>query len=371
MKLWKKLSRVACMLGMLCIAFLAISYAAEQNSSLLPEWGEVRGGTYASKLEQGLKANFPYRQKLTQLALDLKLAGGQRVQNQIYINKEGLLRNTDPPNKKITDKNTQVIMRFGEEEGIPTYLMLIPTASAVKQQLLPNFAQTYNQSRFIEDTYNQMSGKVTTVDAYNALFNKREEYVYYRTENNLTALGGYYVYTALGKKMGIENSSLNHFEIQYATDEYRGDLFQRSPYKEVRPDTLALYCYTRYPRDYVVTHHVGGEIKTYHTLYPVHLQEMDREMNVYFGGVSSITDFQIASPYSTRLLVFGDKTALSYLPFVVNHYQQVTLVDLFQLSREQAEDVPVNEYDQVLFAYSLETYSRLDISTRMEWILSI
>jgi hypothetical protein len=245
--------------------------------------------------------------------------------------------------------------------------MIIPTVGAVRQQSLPAFflGQSVNQRQFIDEEYSQMLGLVRTVDAYTALFNAREQYIFYRTENNLTALGGFYLYYALGARLleGIARPSFQDFNIEHVKNDFLGDLYARSPFQNVRADTLSVFRYRRVPpREYIVTSQRGGVTMTYHTLFPMHKLDLeeDRAMEIYMGGPAAKTIITASATFPNNLLVLGDRTALAFVPFLTNHYRTVTLLDLSQMGREDfmaiAENISHDFYDQILFAYSIETY---------------
>jgi len=318
----------------------------------------IADGSYFSELDQTIAERLPVRTRLRQLNLWLGLLSGQQEQNDIFISKNGLIKNIEAAGPGRIQQNVAAIRSFADRAQVPTYLTVIPTSSAILQQQLPPYAEIYNNQRKTIDEINRgVSGAVTVADVYPALFARRDSYIYYRTENNLTALGGYHVYSALAPKLlGQEMLEFSHFDIKYLQTPYYGDLYQKSPYQGVSPDTLSLYRYTRYARDYTVTHYGPQGVKTYHTLYPTHLADLGEPMNVYFGGVSAVTKIQVSSPYLRSLLIFGDKTALSYLPFLANSYEQITLVDLFQLTPALAKELAPKQYDQILFAYSIETF---------------
>lgn len=322
-----------------------------------------------SGLEQRLKSSIPYRGRMRQMELDLKYAGGMQEQNRIFISQNGLMRNVDPPNYDFAQANTNAVLRMAEEVGVTVYLAVIPTACAVKQQDLPRFAEIFNQKEFIEEIYNQVSGYAITCDTYPLLFSRREEYIYYRTENNLTSLGGYYLYSVLGERMGQEVRPLSEFDIEYVLDDYTGGVYETSPYKNVRPDLIELYHYNKYPRSYRVDHYNNGENNRYYTLYPRHMAGLGRQMDIYFGGVSAVVDIRTSSPYQGKLLVFGDSTATSFLPFLSIHYERITLVDTSRITSSEYDLVNLEDYDQILFAYGMETYMHYDTPSRIQYFL--
>lgn len=320
------------------------------------------------ELDDFIDRSFPWRESFFEFGLDLRLAGGATEQNQIFISQSELILNIDPPVDSLVRENTAAILEFSDNIGVPTYFMLVPTASAIRQQSLPAYthSQVFNQKRFIEEIGSQMAGRVTVVDAYPVLFNARDEYIYYRTENSLTALGGYYLYATLGNKLleGMQSSSMSDYDIEYVYSGYYGELYRRSPYKNVRSDTLFIYYYLYGGREYTVRHISGDTGRTYNTLYPSHLPDMGRPTDIYLGGLSAVTDIHASTPYENSLLIFGDKTALSYVPFLANHYERITVVDLFRLDADGYESIDPHQYSQILFAYGVESYMHTNNPSR-------
>jgi len=353
-----------------CLALLALPVAVLWGGLPGPTWYDLREGTYIVRLEDAVQSSISRNNRLRQAGLRISLLGGTQQRNDVFISREGLIKNIDAASTARVQANVDAILRFSQEAEVPTYLTLIPTSCAILQQRLPPYAEIYNNQRqLIDDVYSQMIGRVTTMDVYPVLFNRREQYLYYRTENNLTALGGYYVYSVIGAKLvGREINDYSQFNIEYLPEPYYGDLYQQSPYQNVEPDRLSYFHYTRFSREYLVRQKGESGAKSYHTLYPTHLAALGQPMSTYLGGLSAVTRLHISSPYAHSLLIFGDKTALSYVPFLANNYQNITIVDLFQLTQEQAAEIRIGDYDQVLFAYSVETFDS-NIPLRAENLL--
>ncbi|WRS27089.1 DHHW family protein [Oscillospiraceae bacterium MB08-C2-2] len=330
--------------------------------------GSLQSGTFTGTLEAYVRENIPFREELRRLGLDLRYAGGSREQSGIFLNENGLMKNFDQPNPQLgyTQRNTDSILAFSEALDIPAYMAVIPTACAVRQQYLPTFAQPVNQKKMIEEIYSQVTGHIATADVYSTLFNHGDEYIYYRTDDRLTALGGYYAYTVLGQRLGIDNRAYSQFDIQYVTNSYDGPLYRLSPYKNVNPDSVQVLRYSQTDRQYLVNHW-GENPNTYNTLYPTHLAQLGQESRVYLGGLSGVTDVKaVSSDKSQRsLLVFCDESTLPFITLLANHYSRITLIDLFQATEADYEDIELDEYSQVLFAYGIETYTHTNIPSRL------
>lgn len=87
-----------------------------------------------------------------------------------------------------------------------------------------------------------------------------EEYIYYRTTDNLTAKGGYLVYEQLGMRLGISPlRTLDQFDIDYSDDYFYGELYEQLPVDRIQPDRVLLYRFSKYRREYQVTHYDTGK----------------------------------------------------------------------------------------------------------------
>ena len=297
---------------------------------------------------------------IEQLAPSLMLLGGAKEQDGIFITKDYLLENIVPANTALLEENLAGIESFLDRHSIPAAVALIPTAVAVKQQEIPVTANLYNQKALISEVYDRLSGNAGTIDAYTELFSARDEYTYYRTASNLTGLGGYYVYTAIAARLGLSPRPLDQFEIEHLSEDYYGDLYERSSYKGVRPDLLTLYRYTKNEREYRLTCVRNGEERTYFTLFPMHLKALSRPEDVILGGTGQLLDICVVSPYADSVLIFADDTALSYLPFLIVHYEHITVVNPAEATDDQLASLDPDEYDQVLFTYSVKTFLQKD-----------
>lgn len=305
---------------------------------------------------------------LRELAPSLLLTGGVKEQDGIFITKDYLLENVTPGDPSILESNLAGIEAFLADRNIPAVLMLVPTACAIKQQELPASAQLYNQKALIDSVYARFSGQITTVDLYGPLYAAKEQYTYYRTASNLTGLGGYYVYVSLMGRLGLSYRTLDQFEIEHLREDYYGDLYERSSFKGIDPDIVTIYIYNfqvesdRHYRRYKLTHTLPEGQKSYYTLFPHHLAALEGPDQVILGGFSPRIDVISASPYEESLLILGDKAALSYLPFLMVHYERITLIDLERAAPDELAALNCDEYDQVIFSYSVDSFINRPVS---------
>lgn len=343
---------------------------AREELALSP--AAVADGSYFARLEDYVRAHIPARERLERFSIALQRAGGTVQIGDIILGDGMLMTNLAPPDEEAVVRNTEAILDFADRVDIPSYAMLIPTACAIKQQALPDNITLFNQKHFIEQVYAGFEGSLSVVNSYPQLLAGQEDYIYYRTSDNLTAKGGQLLYQVLGKRLGFSPlRPLEQFDISYADERFYGELYEQVPCKGVEPDRATYYRFTRYRREYMVTHYdAQGGVRTYYSLFPQFLQDLPGAGHeVVLGGISPVIDIRSTTGDGGELLIFGDETALSYIPFLLVHYSRITLVDVAAATPEQFDALPLEDYQQILFGVSVDTFMHTDAFTKLEGLM--
>ena len=64
-----------------------------------------------------------------------------------------------------------------------------------------------------------------------------------------------------------------------------------------------------------------------------------------------------SSGLSGSILIFGDESAKSWLPFLSTNYERITFVQLNSSNENLLSEIYPKDYDQVLFAYSTADFA--------------
>jgi alginate O-acetyltransferase complex protein AlgI len=317
-------------------------------------------------LEGYLHEKLPLRDELLRAYefIDVPGLGAPSRQTGFFVGEGYIMRNISPPAEAAVRANIEHVVEFAEnirQYRAQTYLMLVPGSGAILQQRLPDYASSVmvNQRQFISEVYGAVSGAAITIDAYSPLIQRQTQYIYYRTEDNLTALGGFYVYAAMLQRMALGEADFNQFGTEYRETDYFGNLADEAGRRGAEPDHIAIYPYggtNRPPLEAVVRHtDSDGESKVYHTLFPAEAAALGGPMDIFLGGLSPVTDITSSRPLGARVLLFGDRTALSYAPFLAANCARVTIVDLSYPVQALAQINPA-DYDKIVFAYGADTF---------------
>lgn len=311
---------------------------------------------YMSEIESFLQENFPFGDELKNSAVKLQLWLGEQEHEGVFIGEDILIEDIGQPDEEIMGKNLQELQAFVDmNSSVPVSVLYLPSKYAIKQQELPDNAELFgfNQKSFIEQSYNALQGKATTVDAYSVLLANSDKYLYYRTDPNLTGLGAYYVYNSLIDRMGMEPLSADAFQQQHICHDFYGTTYETSSYKEISPDIITLYHPTNQQSASVT--HFNNYTYTYNTLYPEHLLDLDAGLSVILGGDTGDLTIHSALKRHRTLLVFGDSSIMPVLPLLSAHYYQIRFIDFEHWNDTALEELDVDNYDHVLLAYSVDS----------------
>lgn len=317
--------------------------------------------SYVNGIDNFVSDHFTARKKLISLKTNMDIVSGKKEVNNIFILKDRLIKRFSEPNYEKVSDNINAINLFSQRIDKDVYVMIAPTAAGVYEDHLPKYAKVYNQKTFIDYVYNYLNkDNVVTLDVFNPLFSTREEYIYYRTDHNLTSLGAYYAYSSTIKKMGFVPISLNSFDIEHASNDFKGTLYSKILYNNIKSDTLDFY---HYKKGYNVTSVVVGRGKDAKVSDSMYFKEYLNNNNKYsamLGEEAPIVTITTDEPSGKNILVIKDSYANSLVPYLTQHYSEITMVDLRYLDYSLETFVDINYYDQVLFLYNAESFSTYD-----------
>jgi hypothetical protein len=318
------------------------------------------GEDFIDRVENSLSENIPFREKLSGLMDTIHYSSGVRHFGNIYIGNGGsLLLDIQKPTSRTFSAAKNYVLAFAEKNQVKPYFMLIPTASAILQQELDTFAgkDIYNQRNMINNMYSEFGGKVRTTDIYQTLYDHRGEYIYYHTENLPTSLGGYYIYGELCSRLGIEQTPLDAFSIAYGAHGFYGSLATDFLKQYSSSDFVSLY---EYNGENVILERRenNGSIKISESLFVYSEEAFEDKTDMIFGGISPVMEITSAESLGERssILIFGDESAKSWLPFLATNYGRITFVELNLAEEELLSEISVSDYDQVLFAYATSNF---------------
>ena len=144
-----------------------------------------------------------------------------------------------PSEEKTWNKNLAAVSSLSERCPGKVSFMLVPSASTVYPEKLPLAAPQMDEEARINEAANVVQGG-HFINVLPALYDHKDEYLYYRTDHHWTTLGAYYAYEAFCKELGLTPFDRSTHTVETAEDFY-GTHYSKARTWNAEPDTITWY----------------------------------------------------------------------------------------------------------------------------------
>lgn len=300
--------------------------------------------------------HFPLRTSWIGMRARLEHLSGKKEVNGVYILKDRLIEKVD----KIDDENIRASIKAmndfaGRFDG-STSLMLIPTAAEIYKDKLPNGAPGIAQKEQIDRIYGQVKN-ISTIDAYSSLMSNAQKLIFYRSDHRWTSFGAYLGYSAMSKQLGYTPVPAERFNVEHASHQFRGSLYNKIIYDKVESDSIDLYTYGDTSHVNKVEIFDGKEWTEVDDIYFRDYLKQNDQYSVFLGQSQPIVTIYTDAANDSNLLIFKDSFSHSLVPFLALHYSKITLVDLQYLSTSFENWIDLEDYQQALFCYNFKDFA--------------
>lgn len=331
------------------------SEAENRYLSSFPEfsWEALKEGDYTADIDSWLADHFPFRDFFMSVKTGFELAVGSKEINGVYIAEDGYLIE-----KYQKPQNTQKIIRAFHElaEGVadaPVYLMLVPTASEIYRDKLPKNAPIEGQAETMAQIYDAAGcDPVYVLDAL-AEQKDAEKLLYYRTDHHWTSYGAYVAYREFCRILGFQAVALDDMEERTVTEEFKGTIYSKVNDYMRSGDVITIY---DNPAQKLTVHYMDTDEVT-DSLYNEEYLDKKDKYSFFLNNIHPLIEIvNEAADTDRELVLVKDSYANCMVPFLVNHYSKVYVVD--PRYYKNAVSVLINENDaetDVLLLYNMNT----------------
>ena len=279
--------------------------------------------------------------------------GGEKVDG-MYVNGDTAYQ-LYAFNQQNSDSYVALINKFAAQvKGKATvYDMIVPLHYQIA--LSRETAAKYGASdcdAAINYMYSAMSSDVKTIDTLPYLAAHNDEYLYYRTDHHWTARGAYYAYEAFCHKKGITPTSLESYQrLQF--DGFLGTLYSEAKQPAAmkgNPDYVEAFVPMGTNRADV--YNADG---TYYDWFAVVYTGADKysageKYNCFIAGDQPFTEIHNPNINNgSSIVVVKESYGNAFVPFLVDSYEYVYVIDYRKWSGDLADFVVDNGVDDVLF----------------------
>ncbi len=334
------------------------SEAENRKLAKKPEltFSAIADKSFMRDMDVFLSDNFPERITWVKTKMGIDRIMGKDIINDIYLGDKMLIERLPVPDYDEVNKSVQAINNFAQHYDTDVFFMLAPTSAGIYPENLPQNAPQIDQSRFISYT-NANFNDVNIINIFDTMYSEKDNYIYYRTDHHWTSYGAYLAYKQAAQKLGFSPVDYDSFSIEHASENFRGTFYNKCFYDDVKEDTIDIYSYENGNKVKSVILNDGIEETETDSIYFREFLNKNDKYCVFLGQNRAYTNIKTDEPNNKKILVIKDSYANSFIPFLVNHYSEIAVIDLRYVKTSISEFVNPDDYDQTLFLYNASTFS--------------
>lgn len=259
--------------------------------------------------------------------------------------------------KNQSDRYINNINQFAESvKGKATvYNMIVPLhyqVSPNRDELMAKNPKASDGKASIDYMYSKLSSNVNSVNAYSEMLSHNDEYLYYRTDHHWTARGAYYAYVAFCEEKGITPTPLSAYRrLQF--DGFLGTLYaEHGQPQDMKnnPDYVEAFVPNGINEETVYDSN-GNKTADLAVVYTgADKYSAGNKYLAFIGGDQPL--IEIHNPKITdgsSIVVIKESYGNAFVPFLVDSYQHVYVIDYRKWSGSLADFVTERGIDDVLF----------------------
>ncbi len=312
-------------------------------------------GKYTSAYEKYIADQFPWRDGWIGVRSEAERVLGRNESNGVYLGRDGYLlqKFTEPSDEVFQSKVADLNAIAASLPGLRKYLLLAPTSVKILADKLPANAPVDDELVCLNRVRRSLDKSITCVDVYDALYSRKEEDIYYKTDHHWTTRGAYYAYQRLGEVMGFTPHDQSYFRIARVTDSFYGSLYSTGGFRNLQPDAIDLYL-PRVPEQYQVYYY--DDQKATDSLYALENLDKKDKYAVFLDGNKSLIKITTNADSQRKLLLLKDSYANCLIPFLTGHFREIYVVDPRYYSDSLSDLAKTSGVTDLLMLYNVNTF---------------
>ncbi len=310
---------------------------------------------FMSKFDAYISDHFPLRTSLITVKTKTDKLIGKQVINGVYMLDDKFAEIITGYNKDTVAKSVDAINHLAEVSNVPTYVMIVPTASGIYSEDIPDYYENIDQKSEIDNIYFSLNDNITTLNVYSKLYSARKDKIYYKNDHHWTTYGAYITYNAAIRKMGYNPVELNSYNIQPVSKSFYGTYYSKALYDSYGADIIEKFT-TNGVNVTEVSVNTGNDVRTYDSMYfDEYLDKKDKYSYFLDNAMYPVVNIKTDLPEENKILIIKDSYAQCFVPFLTQHYSQITMVDMRSILLLGAV-IDVKDYDQILVLYNFSSF---------------
>lgn len=259
----------------------------------------------------------------------------------------------DATTQKQLQKNVQAVTEFSAKYPGKVTFLLAPSASVIYPEELPSGAPMIDENAILDEIFSQVGQNASVLDLRQAFTERKDEYLYFKTDHHWTPNGAYHAYEEFCALKG-----LTPFDREAHTTETIED-FQGTHYSATRLWNVQNDSITYYPMENAMTiFQVNGEAQ-YEPLRTENLINTEKfaTRDKYAAFLDGNNGYSVVEGNGTgSILVVKDSYANSFIPYLTENYAKIGVVDFRNFKYGLDSTIAQEGYDEILILYNFQTF---------------
>lgn len=320
-------------------------------------------GRFMRDFEEYVSDQFIWKDFWTGMKAEVQRATLNRENNGVFFGKKDyLLEAYKKPGERV-DHNIESLNYFANKTPeYKTYFLLAPTSVEVYPENLPFLATSFGQQEVLHEVESKLVDSITFIDVLEMFHRHKTENLYFRTDHHWTMRGAYYAYYEAAKAMGFNPFEIANFSQRIVSDDFYGTFHSKANLHDIKPDSIEIF-QPKFPVSYEVEFKDKGI--TSESLYEwKHLDTKDKYA-VFLDGNHSLLKVTSSIRNGRKLAVVKDSYAHAFIPFLVNHFEEVHVIDLRYNRSNMYNYLEQEGISETLFLYNITNFST---DSNMIWL---
>lgn len=316
---------------------------------------EFFSGDYSKKYNKYISDQFAGRQGFIKFKTNFEILMGKKEINGVFISMRGnLIEKFDKVPGKNTDAKIDAINSFKKKNpDMKLSVLLAPTACEINSDLLPKNVPVTSETRYFDYVKNRLSKSIKLINTFDVMKKNSSRYLYYRTDHHWTSLGAYIAYRELAKYTDLNRGSESDYKQMIASNDFKGSLHSKVAGARGKKDDIVIYVPEK-NIDLIVRYE--DKKKKVASLYDSKSLDQKDQYEVFTQGNHPILKIKSTGAKNRRLLLIKDSYANSMLPFLVQNYSEIIVVDLRYYSKDINKLVKDEGINEALILYNINTF---------------
>lgn len=333
------------------------SFSDVENRSLqrfpklsLREYGS---GRFEKKFENYVNDQFVGRNLFIKLKSAVDVSSGSVYSNGVWKGKDGyLMEDIVVPDEERMDKMIDAIDKFRKKhKSLPMRFMLVPTAANIYSDKLPALSDPADQNKYMDEFFDRLKEiNVDAIDVRPAFGAAADDVqLYYRTDHHWTTDGAKLAMDEFVKSRDLKAKDFKLYEVK---NDFVGSLAAKSGFTGGKADVIKLAAMEGGLNSSIYYEDTQKKTSKYYKM-----SNLDkRDAYTVFGGKNHpLYTIKTPTKSNRRLLLIKDSYANSMIPFLMQYYREIVVVD----PRYYYDDINVTmlteNVNEVLFLYNANT----------------